>query len=208
MADSKITICSSGGESGASRPVLEMKNAYDFSMAGIERIRNLELIIKEKINKNPLFIFAKTTTVTEYVIGQLMAVFEVVPLSPDQWADFNLKDLEIKTEGRDIIWINFWGDGFIESQIKNENIQPEHWVMAMCKTEAKKEEYRKAAKYVEFWFNSEMDGGIKFPECDCYHRLSHGFATDPFYKFINNEKNCVCKYQSKTFQVEKASISE
>ena len=209
MADLKITISSSGGASGASRPVLEMADMYELSMAGIERIRNIELYTKLKISDNPLFIFGETSTVTKYVSGQLMSVFEVVSLTPEKWESFKLTDISnTQFEGREIIWMNFWGDGFIESQIANGNIKPNHWIMAMCKTEEKKVEYRAAAKYVEYWLNAEMDGGIKFPECDIYHRLSHGFKVDPSFTFINNERNCICGYQSKTFRVEPTSKSE
>ena len=209
MADLKITVSSSGGTSGASRPVFEMGNMFEFAMAGVERIRNIELYTKLKVSDDPLFIFSVTSTITKFVSVQLMVAFEVVALTPEKWEVFKLTDItNTQVEGRDIIWMNFWGDGFIESQIANGNIKPNHWIMAMCKTDDKKAEYQAAAKYVEFWFNAEMDGGIKFPECDIYHRLSHGFKPDPSFTFINNERNCICGYQSKTFQVEPTSKSE
>ena len=205
MSEGKITLMSSGGTSEESRPVITMQDAKDFSEAGLERMFNLEKIIKAKIDENPLFIFAQTNTITTYVIGQLAACFEVVPLTPDKWADFRLSQLNQDLVGRKIIWINFWGDGFIESQIANGNIIPEHYIMALCKTEEKKAEYRLAGKYVEFWFNSEMDGGIKFPECNTYHYLSKGFVPDPYFDFNYNENNCVCGYQGKTMEITQKS---
>ena len=205
MIESKVTLMSSGGVSEGNRPVLTMESAKNFSEAGLERISNLEKIVKAKISANPLFIFAQTNTITEYVIGQLMAVFEVIPLTPDKWESFTLESLNMDLTGREIVWINFWGDGFIESQILNGNIQSNHWIMALCKTEEKKAEYRLAGKYVEFWFNSEMDGGIKFPDCNTYHYLSKGFVPDPYFDFNYNENNCVCGYQGKTMEITQKS---
>ena len=89
----------------------------------------------------------------------------------------------------------------IKKWIDCKIIQKHHHLIAMAKDPVLKEFYRLNSIYIEAWANSELDIGLKFPNCNKFHRLKTGLILDTSNEFSNSKDDCVCGIKGNTFTV-------
>ena len=179
------------------KAIATVRNFTQFFEVAKERAYGFKDIFTKKIGKDIVIIWTAPTLIFEWM-GKSMQIlgYDVRIIKKDDWD----KPIDLPN-GKKIVFIGWWSDNPIIDWIKKGIIRKEHYFLSTLKNEEEKKFCAERTIFIDFWTNAQLDGGLKFPDCDRYHMISHAIVSDPDNEFIRGKDDCSCGVKGETFIV-------
>ena len=171
-----------------------VSNMFQFVSLATQRIVNMTKLINAKITGDKTWVFAVPTEVFRIMATAMKPFFDIKIIRREEWD--NPPELNRK---KTLIFSCWNEDSPLEKWIEKGYVTKDDFFLGIIKDEEKKKNISEQVKLIDFWANSELDGGLKFPECDRYHRVSTGVVLDDKVIFETGTDNCRCGFKGQTF---------
>jgi hypothetical protein len=175
-----------------------MKSMAEASALADERAKGVTKIYAEKIGnlKDMVVVFPISAELFKVMALTLQPFVDVAMVERADWG----KDIVLPNK-KFIVFCEY-RDSPLEDWIKRGIVKKEHYIMATAmKDEARKKLFSESCNFIDMWVNAQMQAGLKFPDCDKYHRVSQEIIKDPDVNFINGTDDCKCGVKGATFTV-------
>jgi hypothetical protein len=178
--------------------LFDMKSMEQAASYADERAKGVASLFSQKIGeiKDTVVVFPISSELFKVMAQTLQPFIDVSLVEREEWkADLKLPD-------KKFIVFTEYKDSPLEDWIKRGIIKKEHWIMATAmKDEARKKLFSESCNFIDMWVNAQMQAGLKFPDCDKYHRVSQEIIKDNDVVYANGADDCKCGVKGSTFTV-------